>query len=59
MRSSPVHDLQITDPQALEVRINQIAGVVANGLFAARRADILLLGTDQGVQVIERNHKAQ
>lgn len=54
-----VHDLQITDPQALEVRINQIAGVVANGLFAARRADILLLGTDQGVQVIERNHKAQ
>lgn len=49
-----VHDLQIDDPEALEIRINQIVGVVTNGLFAVRRADILLLGTDHGVQVIQR-----
>lgn len=49
-----VHDLQIDDPVILEGQINQIVGVVANGLFAARRADVLLLGTDLGVQVIER-----
>lgn len=54
-----VHDLKITDPQVLEMRINQIVGVVANGLFAARRADILLLGTDRGVQVSQRSDKAQ
>ncbi|MCR6652893.1 MAG: ribose-5-phosphate isomerase RpiA [Cellvibrionaceae bacterium] len=49
-----VHDLQITDPEALELRINQIVGVVTNGLFALRRADILLLGTDSGIEVIKR-----
>lgn len=54
-----VHDLKITDPQALEMRINQIVGVVANGLFAARRADVLLLGTEHGVQTRERSDKAQ
>lgn len=45
-----VHGLAITDPAATEARINQIVGVVTNGLFAARRADVLLLGTAQGVQ---------
>lgn len=54
-----VHDLQITDPSALESRINQIVGVVTNGLFAARRADVLLLGTEKGVEVIERSGDAQ
>jgi ribose 5-phosphate isomerase A len=54
-----VHDLQITDPNVLESRINQIVGVVTNGLFAARRADVLLLGTEQGIQVIERCGNAQ
>jgi ribose 5-phosphate isomerase A len=54
-----VHDLQITDPNALETRINQIAGVVTNGLFAVRRADVLLLATEQGVQVTERSDNAQ
>ena len=45
-----VHGLQITAPKALEERINQIVGVVTNGLFALRPADVLLLGTPQGMQ---------
>jgi ribose 5-phosphate isomerase A len=44
-----VHGLRITDPVALEARINQIVGVVSNGLFAARGADVLLLGGPGGV----------
>lgn len=47
-----VHDLQIDDPVASETRINQIAGVVTVGLFAARPADLLLIGTPGGVQTI-------
>lgn len=46
-----VHDMHIPDPSALEQRINQITGVVTNGLFAVRRADVLLLGTESGVQM--------
>ena len=45
-----VHGLAITDPVGLEARINQIVGVVTNGLFAARGADVLLLATAEGVQ---------
>jgi len=37
-----VHGLSITDPVALEARINQIVGVVAVGLFAARPADVVI-----------------
>ncbi|MDR2637747.1 MAG: ribose 5-phosphate isomerase A, partial [Zoogloeaceae bacterium] len=48
-----VAGLAIHDPQALETRLNQIAGVVCNGLFALRGADILLLGTDAGVEILE------
>lgn len=48
------HGLRIADPVALEARINQIAGVVTNGLFAARGADVLLLGTADGVQELRR-----
>lgn len=44
-----VHGLNITDPKGLEARINQLTGVVTNGLFAIRPADLLLLGTTQGV----------
>lgn len=47
-----VHGLRIDDPAALERRINDITGVVTNGLFALRRADVLLLGSAQGVQRI-------
>jgi len=49
-----VHGLRIDDPVALEARINQIAGVVTNGLFAARGADVLLLGTPDGVHESRR-----
>ncbi|WP_174874708.1 ribose-5-phosphate isomerase RpiA [Vogesella oryzae] len=45
-----VHGLQIAEPVKLEQQINQIVGVVTNGLFAARRADVLLLGTPEGVK---------
>jgi ribose 5-phosphate isomerase A len=48
-----VHNLRITDPRALETEINQIAGVVANGLFARRGADLLLVGSDAGVEVLK------
>lgn len=45
-----VKGLQISDPKALEAQINQITGVVTNGLFALRPANVLLLGTEQGVE---------
>ena len=41
------------NPVALEERINHIPGVVANGLFARRPADVLLIGTDQDVRTIK------
>ena len=47
-----VKGLQIVDPVDLETRINQIAGVVTNGLFACRPADVCLLGTSRGVQTL-------
>lgn len=49
-----VHNLQIDNPIDLENRINQIVGVVTNGLFAARPADVLMLGTPQGIEVLKR-----
>lgn len=45
-----VHDLKIQNPVELEQKINQIAGVVTNGLFAQRGADVLLLGGENGVE---------
>ena len=47
-----VHGLHISDPLDTETRINQMAGVVCNGLFANRPADVLLLGTSAGVEVV-------
>lgn len=47
-----VHGLQILNPVELETALNQLAGVVTNGLFARRGADVLLLGTPTGVQTI-------
>jgi ribose 5-phosphate isomerase A len=49
-----VHNLSIVDPRQLEVQINNIVGVVCNGLFAARPADLLLLGTGEGVKRLTR-----
>jgi len=45
------HGLSITDPPRLEADLNNIAGVVTNGLFARRPADVLLLASPEGVQV--------
>jgi ribose 5-phosphate isomerase A len=44
-----VHGLSIRDPVGLEDALNRIAGVVTVGLFARRGADLLLLGTPDGV----------
>jgi ribose 5-phosphate isomerase A len=49
-----VHGLAIGAPEALEAEIDGIAGVVTNGLFARRAADVLLLGTPEGVRRFER-----
>ena len=47
-----VHGLEIDDPPALEGELNQIAGVVTVGLFARRPADVLILGTAKGIEVL-------
>lgn len=47
-----VHDLKIDNPVQLEGKLNHIAGVVTNGLFAQRAADVLLLGGKSGVTTI-------
>lgn len=49
-----VHGLTILDPAALEAELNQIEGVVTVGLFARRPADVLLLGTPDGVKTLVR-----
>ena len=49
-----VHGLSILNPAELEGTINQITGVVTNGLFARRSADVLLLGSDSGVETLKR-----
>jgi ribose 5-phosphate isomerase A len=50
-----IHNLAILEPIKLEQSINQIAGVVAVGLFAERSADVLILGTDSGVKTYHRD----
>ena len=47
-----VRGLQILDPVDFETRLNQIAGVVTNGLFANRPADVCLIGTPEGVRTM-------
>ena len=49
-----VHNLQIMKPVELETTLNQITGVVTNGLFARRGADVLLLGSEEGVRTLKR-----
>lgn len=50
-----VHNLKILEPKKLEQILNNIAGVVANGIFALRAADVLLLGTESDVKEISAN----
>lgn len=49
-----VHNLEILDPKALETQINDIVGVVTNGLFSLRGADTLVLGSKNGIEVIKK-----
>ncbi|MEK6748762.1 MAG: ribose-5-phosphate isomerase RpiA [Pseudomonadota bacterium] len=48
-----LHHLNIVDPVKLETELNNIVGVVTNGLFARRAADVLLLGTRNGVRTLK------
>jgi ribose 5-phosphate isomerase A len=48
-----VHNLEIMEPARLESELNQITGIVTNGLFARRPADVVLLGTGQGIRTLE------
>jgi ribose 5-phosphate isomerase A len=48
------HGLTILDPVALETELNGITGVVTNGLFARRGADVLLLGTPEGLKTYRK-----
>jgi ribose 5-phosphate isomerase A len=49
-----VHNMSIVDPRELETQLNQITGVVTNGLFALRPADKLILGTKDGTRTLTR-----
>jgi len=51
-----VHGMTILNPVELENAINQIPGVVTNGLFAQRGADVLLLASSEGVKTLKRRH---
>jgi ribose 5-phosphate isomerase A len=48
-----VYNLQILEPAKLETEFNNIIGIVTVGLFARRPADVLLLGTSDGVRVLK------
>ena len=48
-----VHNMEIMEPTKLEQTLNNVTGVVTNGLFAIKPADVLLLGGKDGVKVIE------
>ncbi len=48
-----VHNLSILKPVELEQELNKLAGVVTNGLFAQRPADVLLIASDNGVKVLD------
>lgn len=47
-----VHNLEILNPVEMEATLNQLTGLVTNGLFAQRGADVLLLGTPNGVNTL-------
>ena len=49
------HGLMLLDPPKTEGELNQIAGVVTNGIFARRPADVLLLAEASGVRVIQKS----
>ncbi len=48
-----VHNMDIMEPTKMEQALNNITGVVTNGLFAIKPADVLLLGGKDGVRVLD------
>ncbi|MFC1602110.1 ribose-5-phosphate isomerase RpiA [Pseudomonadota bacterium] len=48
-----IHNLDIMDPVEMEKELNNIAGIVTVGLFAVRPADVLILGTNEGIKAIQ------
>ena len=48
-----IKNLDLIDPSSMEAKLNLLPGVVDNGLFAVRRADVLLVGTSDGVDQIK------
>ena len=50
-----VHNLKIIDPPLLEKKINNLPGVVTNGIFALRPADVIIIGTGDQTETIENN----
>ena len=48
-----VHNFTILNPVEMEKELNNIAGVVTNGIFALRAADIVIVGTPEGAKIIE------
>lgn len=51
-----IYNMSIVDPRQLEADLNQITGVVTNGLFAHRPADVLLLSSESGIQTIKASN---
>lgn len=47
-----VHNMRIMEPSKMEQEINNIAGVVTTGIFAIRPADVLILGTEEGIKTL-------
>jgi ribose 5-phosphate isomerase A len=52
-----VSGLDLTDPERLEVELEAVPGVVASGLFARRRADVVLAGTASGMRILRRGRE--
>ncbi|MFC2553510.1 MAG: ribose-5-phosphate isomerase RpiA [Rodentibacter sp.] len=48
-----VHNFAILNPVEMEKKLNNIAGVVTNGIFALRAADVVIVGTPEGAKIIE------
>ncbi|SJL85256.1 ribose-5-phosphate isomerase RpiA [Vibrio palustris] len=48
-----IHNMKIANPKELERQLNALPGVVTNGLFAARGADIVIVGSSQGARIIK------
>jgi len=47
-----VHNLDLTDPLAIEIKIKQLPGVVENGIFAKRHADIVICASEKGISAL-------